>query len=214
MLIMNQISNLKKLGNLSYFDKETLSQFVALSDNSLYANVKRWLKKGDLIGLKKGLYVTRDYLQNLSAPDTYRAFIANKLREPSYLSLEHVLQKYGLLTEAVFAFTSVTLKSKRRYKNRLGVYLYLNIKADLFQGYNILSRGGFDIKEATKAKALFDYLYLKLWRTREINHDLIRSLRLNLNELSAKDIREFSGYCDECGFKKFLALPKLIRSMR
>lgn len=211
---MNQVKNLQKLSALSYFDKETLSQFVDISDNSLYANIKRWLKKGELIQLKKGRYVTKEFVQNLDDADAYRSFIANKLREPSYLSLEYVLQKYNILTEAVFAFTSITLKTRRRYKNKLGVFIYKNIKEKLFKGYAIFSRAGFDIKEATKAKALFDYLYLKLWRVPEVDKELIRSFRLNLDEMSEKDIREFSGYCGECGFKKFLALPKLIRSLK
>src|SRR3989338_10491228 len=110
---MNQVKNLKKLAPLSYFDVETLGQVVEVPRNSLHANIKRWLKKGEMIQLKKGWYVTQDYIRNLTDPDAYRAFVANKLREPSYLSMEHVLQKYGILTEAVFAFTSVTRKSKR-----------------------------------------------------------------------------------------------------
>ncbi len=214
MLIVNQIKNLKKLSRLSYLDKETLAQLVEVSDNSLYANIKRWLRNGHLIQLKKGLYVTEDYFRSVPDPDIYRSFVANKLREPSYLSLEYVLQKYGLLTEAVFAFTSVTLKSGRIYKNKLGVYSYRNIKEKLFRGYRIVSRNGFDVKEATKAKALFDYLYLKLLRLREIDADLIRSFRLQLDEVSNQDMDEFSGYCEESGLKKFAALPKLLRKHR
>ncbi len=211
---MNQVKNLEKLSSLSYFDKETLAQVIEVSDNSLYANIKRWLKKGELVQLKKGWYVTEAYLRRLGDPDAYRSFIANKLREPSYLSLEQVLQRHNILTEAVFAFTSVTLKSRRVYKNKLGVYFYRNLKSDLFKGYRIVSRSGFDIKEATKAKALFDYLYLRLWRVKTIDKELIRSFRLNLDEVSPRDLGEFSHYCEESGFKKLSVLPKLLRGLR
>ena len=49
---MNQVLKLKKLANLGFFDKNTLAQFMELSENSLYANIKRWLKSGVLIQLK------------------------------------------------------------------------------------------------------------------------------------------------------------------
>ena len=199
---------------MSCFGKETLSQLIEVSDNSLYANIKRWLKNGHLIQLKKGCYVTEEYFQNLSDRDIYRSFVANKLREPSYLSLEYVLQKHNILTEAVVAFTSVTLKSSRIYKNKLGIYIYRNLKEDLFRGYRILSRNSFNIREATKAKALFDYFYLKFWRRKEIDREVLQSLRLNLGEFSASDLREFSQYCEESRFKKFIVLPKLIRALR
>src|SRR5262245_49587671 len=155
MPIMKQVPNLVKLSSLSYFDKETLSQIIEVSENSLYADIKRWLKRGDLVHLKKGWYVTDAYLRSLADRDAYLDFLANKLREPSYLSLEYVLQKHGLLTEAVYALTSVTLKATRTYKNEFGVYFYRNIKEELFEGFRIVNRGGFEIKEATKAKALF-----------------------------------------------------------
>ena len=108
---MNQVVKLKKLGNLSYFDKNTLSQIIELSDNSLYTNIKRWIKSGRLVQLKNGMYVTDIFLSTLPDKTPYAEFIANKLREPSYLSTEYVLQKYGVLTEAVYGYTSVTLKS-------------------------------------------------------------------------------------------------------
>ena len=56
--IMNQVKKLKNLEKLSYFDKNTLAQYIELSDNSLYANIKRWLKNGRIIQIKKGMYVT------------------------------------------------------------------------------------------------------------------------------------------------------------
>ena len=50
---MNHVQNLKKLAPLSYFDVETLGQVVEVPRNSLHANIKRWLKKGEMIQLQK-----------------------------------------------------------------------------------------------------------------------------------------------------------------
>lgn len=214
MLIMNQIKRLRELEKLSYFDKNTLSQVIELSDNSLYANIKRWLNNGDLIPLKKGMYVTREYYLNLSNKEGYAEFVANKLREPSYLSLESVLQKQNILTEAIFAFTSITLKATRTYKNKFGTFIYRNIKETLFTGYDIRQQGPYEIREASKAKAVFDYLYLKSLRIQDINDDFLDSLRLNLDEFTSKNMDEFSKYCDQAGIKKFKKLPLQLRRLR
>lgn len=211
---MNQVKQVKNLNNLSYFDKNTLSQFIALSDNSLYANIKRWLKSGELISLKKGLYVTADYLKSQKNISSYAEFIANKLREPSYLSLEYALQKYGILSDAVYGFTSVTLKSARLYKNHLGVFIYRNLKEELFDGYEIRQVDGCNIKMAGKAKALFDYFYYKLFRISDVDGALVQSFRLNYAELSRADLNEFARYCYLAANKKMLKLADIVRRLR
>lgn len=211
---MNQIQNLQKLQNLSYFDKETLAQIIDLSDNSLYADIKRWLKKGDLVPLKKGLYVTKEYVSLLPTKDFYAEFIANKLKEPSYLSLQYVLQKYNILAEAVYAFTSVTLKSKRLYQNKFGSFIYRHMKEDLFQGFEIKRKERFEIKEASVAKALFDYLYFQTIKTRFVDRELLESYRLNLEGFSDKDLEEFADYCERAKISQWRLLPRLIKEIR
>lgn len=210
---MNQIKNLANLESLSYFDKTTLKQFCDLSDNSLYANIKRWLKTGRIIQLKKGLYVTGNYFRGISDKKAYTEFIANKLREPSYLSMEYVLQKYGILTEAIYSVTNVTLKSSRTYRNQFGTFIYQTIKGELFTGFEINAYGGFEIKEATKAKALFDFFYFKTYRVESIDEELLESLRLNLGELNRQDFGEFARYCELSGINKYAKLSKLLGAL-
>lgn len=207
---MNQVNKIKNLARLSYFDKNTLSQFVELSDNSLYANIKRWLRSGRLIQLKKGLYVTSDFVSAQKNPSAYLEFIANKLKEPSYLSMEYVLQKHNILSESVFGFTSVALKSKRTYKNKFGLFAYRNIREDLFDGYDIRQIEGFSLKVATKAKALFDYFYYRLLRVKDFDAGFIKSFRLNLHEMTNKEMKEFSGYCKAARTKKMEILAQMV----
>lgn len=211
---MNQVKKLENLESLSYFDKNTLGQFFDLKDNSLYANIKRWLKVGNLIQIKKGLYVTKEYFNLLRDKGAYTEFLANRIRQPSYLSTEYILQKYNILTEAVYAITSISLKSKHIYKNKITTFIYQNIKENLFTGYDIIKRGPFEIFEATKAKALFDYLYLQLLKIKEIDQDILLSYRLNLEELKRRDLNEFARYCKLSKIKKYLALPKLLETLR
>ena len=210
---MNQIQNLKKLSSLSYFTKSTLSQFVEVSKNNLYANINRWLKKGEIKQLKKGLYVTAHYFDRVVDKNSYCEFLANKLREPSYLSLEYVLQKHGILAEAVYGWTSITLKSKHLYQNDVGNFLYQSVREPLFCGFTIKELGEFSIKEATPAKALFDFLYLKLQRIKKVDSAFLESLRLNLDEVKRSDWKEFDGYCQLCGVAKFQKLSRLLKGI-
>ena len=210
---MKQVIKIKNLENLSYFNNNTISQYVDIKRSSLFADINRWLKSGILIQLKKGLYVTSNFYERSVDKNIYMEFLANKLKEPSYLSLEYVLQKYSILTESVYSITSITLKTGRVYNNKLGLFIYRNIKEELFTGFNIFESNGFIIKEATKSKALFDWLYLKLLRTKEVNLDLLKSFRLNLESFKEKDYIELKKYCRFAGIKKYLNLPELIKNI-
>lgn len=208
---MNQLKKLNKISNLSYFNTNTLSLiYPELSKNSLYSNIKRWIKKGQLVQIKKGMYVTKEYVLTVQDKSSYKEFLANKIKYPSYLSTEYVLQKYSILSDAVYAYTSVTLKSKNTYNNKFGRYIYRNITRKLFVGYEIKKVGGYEINEATKAKALFDYLYLKLYRIQNIMGGVLLDLRLNLDEFGKTDMEEFEKYCELTDIKKYRDLPNIL----
>jgi len=210
---MNQVKKIKKLENLSYFNKDTISQYIDAKTNTLFTDINRWIKNDILIQLKKGFYVTSNYFEKLQNKTIYLEFISNKLREPSYLSLEYILQKYGILTESVYSITSITIKSSRIYRNKLGLFIYRNIKDELFTGYNILESNGFAVKEATKAKALFDWTYLKLLRLKKLDLALLESFRLNLENFKPKEFNEFKSYCELTGIKKYLQLAAIIKKI-
>jgi hypothetical protein len=179
------------LRKLPYFNKSTLAEAIGQTGENLNYWVKKYLQRGDLMALKKGLYVTGLYLltleRNANLRETYLEYLANTIRYPSYLSLEYVLSKYGLIPEGVYSFTSITLKSPRVYKNVLGNFIYRNIKESLFCGFEEREFEGNRIKIASKAKALFDYLYFK----RESSLD---DLRINWEVLTPKDKEEFATF--------------------
>lgn len=208
---MNKINYLSKLNMASFFDKNTLRSVVGGNDDGFNANVARWIENGTLIQLKKGLYVTSQYYLNCNNKQNYNEFVANILKKPSYLSGEYVLQKYGILSESVFFITSVTRKKTRVYNNKLGVFGYSNIKKSLFTGFNIVSKSGFEIKEATREKALFDYLYFKLKTVPIVNQEVVDSLRLNMGTFLAKDYLNLNVYFKLLGLKKF---DKLINYLK
>ncbi len=208
---MNKINYLSKLNSASFFTTNTLRSTVGGNDDAFNANVARWMKNGSLIQLKKGVFVTKEYYQLCTDKQIYNEFIANILKRPSYLSGEYVLQKYGMLSESVFSITSVTRKKTRNYSNKLGVFIYSNIKEKLFTGFDIATRSGFEIKEATKTKALFDYLYYRLLRVTEINQEIIDSFRLNLGDLTSSDYQELEYFIDLSDIQKFVNLTRYLK---
>lgn len=208
---MNQINNLSKLNSASFFTKKTLVDIIGGNNDAISANIKRWISNGTLIQLKKGMYVTKEYYQACPDKQSYCEFVSNFLKKPSCLSKEYVLQKYGILSESVFTYTCITQKKTRIYYNKLGVFSYSNIKDELFIGYKIISKSGFDIKEATKAKALFDYLYLRLFRVPQINQEIIDSFRLNLDSFTSKDYVVLNSFIKILNISKFNNLINYLR---
>ena len=78
---MNQVKKIKKLENLSYFNKDTISQYIDVKTNTLFTDINRWIKNDILIQLKKGFYVTSNYFEKLQNKTLYLEFISNKLKE-------------------------------------------------------------------------------------------------------------------------------------
>lgn len=206
---MKQVNKLKQLENLSYFDLETLAQVTELEGNTLYKNISRWIKQGSIIQLKRGLYTTQNFASKQDA-GSYLEFISNKLRYPSYLSLEYVLGKYQILTESVYTYTSVTQKSTRVYANTLGVFSYRSISSVLFTGFKIVKENDFEIAIASKSKALFDFLYLKFYRKSKISREMIDEQRLNLDEFTKEEIKDFASFCKSTKIDKFSILNTLL----
>jgi predicted transcriptional regulator of viral defense system len=184
------------------FTKAALRQLHGASGASLDKDIQNWIKKGLLIPLKRGLYTLDDFVKRERQPELFSEYVANKLVQPSYLSCEYVLQKHSLMTESILSVTSVTIKSTRSFQNKLGHFRYYSISSALFTGMVSKPYSGNTILEATKAKALFDYLYLRQHLFPSVSQSAIAGLRLNLEELTAADWRELRTYVDLCGTKK------------
>jgi len=207
---MKQVKKLKQLENLAFFNVVTLKQVTDIEKNLIYENISRWIKNENLIQLKKGLYTTTNYYNNINYKEAYTEFISNKLKSPSYLSLEYVLSKYQILTESVYTYTSITTKKTKVYSNNLGTFSYRSISDKLFTGFKIITKDDFQIAMASKSKALFDYLYLKLYRQKDITEEKISDLRLNLDQFNTKDIKELEKYCKLTDIEKFKNLPQIL----
>ena len=203
---------MEQIEQLPYFNKVSAGVALGKSGQNLDYWIKTHLKTGEIIALKKGLFVTRIYLLAENEKQKYYEYMANIIRYPSYLSLEYVLALWGLIPESVFSFTSITLKSSRSYANTLGNFLYKNIKEELFTGFRTIEYGDKKISIATKAKALFDFLYLKAFDTRQrMKTEILEELRINWDEFDKNDIQEFKNYVKLSKSSKMKGVVKILK---
>lgn len=191
---MNKV--LKQLTGIPYFRISHLEIFFPNAKRtSLYKTVTRWTKKGIIIKLKKGYYITKEYEEKHRTQKEYWYYLGNILRYPSYVSGVYALQHYNILTDITYPITSITTKSTRTYANHLGNFIYYSITPSLYIGYERLFYYNEPIYVATKAKALFDYLYLKYGKIKTTAEQIIARERLNLEEFTADQKKEFKNYC-------------------
>lgn len=122
-------------------------------------NLTRWLSKGYFVRLKRDLYEFVEYKTELEIPDLH---VANRLYEPSYVSLETALSIYSIIPEIAAGVTSVTTRPTRTFKNKYGLFSYRTCKSETFTGYGPMLYEGFKVYIADKEKALVDFLYYKL----------------------------------------------------
>lgn len=208
------IEHQDKLEKLPLFNKKTAGMLIGKKGNNLDKKIQRLLDKGYLISLKKGWYVSEAYLNKQLELERYFEYISNQLRKPSYLSLEYMLSRFNLIPEAVNIWTSITIKSTRKYENKLGNFVYKNIKEDLFTGYEEINYPEFKIYRATKAKSLFDFLYLKQNLSEDLEYELKEGLRINWGQFSKKNVEEFSKYVQKSEMKKMEKIESIIKDIK
>ena len=198
---------------LPFFD---FSDIAPVEKNRTYLAVlsSRHVKSGRFVRLKKDFYVTKEYVDETQKNGTfnfYLKFLANVLYRPSYLSLEYVLFKHNLITELTVNFTSITTSKTKHFSNNLGKFFYHKIKEGLFTGFDITKEGDFTVLKATKAKALFDFLYLR--KNILVDEKSVEELRLNLNNLTAGDMRELKKYVNLEGSGKMKNIFNLLTQL-
>ena len=122
------------------------------------AKLTTLLQKGDLIRVKKGLYLFGpDYRKGPYSPE----ILANKIYGPSYISREYALAYYGLIPEYVAEVTSISTKRARNFDTPIGRFSYAPLPPKLYQvNFNLVSvRNNETALLATAEKALADLLY-------------------------------------------------------
>jgi predicted transcriptional regulator of viral defense system len=196
-----KINLLEPLERLPYFTFEGFKQVIGADEAETQRArelASNWSKRGHLIRLKKGIYVTRRFYELHRNEAFFASAVSSILLPQSYVSLEYVLQRAGVMTEVTYPVTAITLKNTRQVKNPVGTFIYRHIRRNLYTGFVQNEFYGVLFSQATVAKALFDYVYLRpLPRSlRTHKYDLAEDLRLNIDLLSSKEWNEFVDYVE------------------
>ena len=116
-----------------------------------------WQEKGWVKPIAGGYYA----FGNVQVNQNLLYFIANKIIQPSYISLESALAYYQIIPERVYGVTSVTSKKTSQFESDWGIFSYRSVKPNLMFGYKVLrSNPGEVVLMASLEKAILDYLYL------------------------------------------------------
>lgn len=180
-------SNLLRGHNLGLFSvREAEVLFPAQATPLMLLQLHQWRRKGWIKRVKRGLYELA-YPDQIVLPDFY---VANKLYEPSYVSLETALSHYQLLPETAAQVTSVTSKATRRFKNSHGLFTYFSVRPRAFAGYTLIRLQGRTVRIAEPEKAVVDRLYMSLrrgedWRIVCDRWDCGRIKKMNKNKLAS-----------------------------
>lgn len=164
----------EKMKNYPVFTASEVKS-VFFDQKNITTQIAFWLKKGYLKKVKHGLYLLAKVKDDINP-----MVLAEKIYEPSYLSLEFALNYYGIIPDIPGTYTSVTSRTTKYFKNSFGNFTYQKIKTGFFTGYEVHSEKNISFNIATPEKALIDYLYLNknkvksdidFWREMRIDED-------------------------------------------
>ncbi len=147
------------------------------------------LENGQLIRVKKGLYTFGSrYRKRLISLEV----LANLIYGPSYVSREYALQYHGMIPEAVYEITSMSIKRYKQFDTPLGSFSYQPINKNGFSvGVNLIRLSNYhSVLMASPEKALADYVYTREDRLKsvdEMTRVLLEDYRIDEEKLIQLD---------------------------
>lgn len=182
---------------MQYLDLKTqLKDFPVFSikdieklDSSFHKQrLSEWQKKGYVKKVRQGFYIFSDLEMNEQILFT----IANRIYEPSYISLEMALSIFGIIPESVYGITSVTSQKTRNIKTPVGDFIYRHIQPELMFGYELREHDGNHYQIAELEKAILDYLY---FNSKINDFESFEGIRFNILETKEKiNVERFNKY--------------------
>ncbi len=177
------------------FSPSDVQHVLKVSPIAVRFLLHRYSAQGALLKLRNGLYAFAQQLPSAMV-------IANRLYEPSYLSLEFALAYYHVMPETVYRITSVTSRPTRIITTAGTTFEYHRIKRSAFTGYEPAKVGIETVLLAMPEKALVDYLYFVDL------HKTVLNERLTLRGLSRRVIMRYARLFERA------SLERLARGLR
>jgi len=182
-------------------DEPVFTSSILLAGNvsapDLRRQLSRWVKRGKIIQLRRGLYVLAGPYRKI---DPHPFLLANALKPASYVSLQSALAFYGLIPEYTPVVTSVTTGRPERRETETGMFFFSHVKKAWFAGYRKVEVSpGQAAFLAIPEKSLLDLIYLTPGADRL---DYLAELRLqNFERLDPKILTKLAR---ESGSRKLI----------
>jgi len=159
-----------------------------ISINSIRKQLTRWVSKGKLVQLRRGIYAVSQPYRDIQ-PHPF--FVANMIKRASYISLQSALGHYGIIPEYVPVTTSITTGRAEKITTDLGRFHFNHIKKELFWGYQEINiQKNIKVFIAKPEKSLLDLVYLT---PRSDNINYLKGLRLqNTDKIDTELLRDFA----------------------
>jgi hypothetical protein len=196
------MNELEKFGNIPIDNAVLLN---LLGDYNFPRNkISAMEQRGDIIRLKKGLFVVSE---KISRKAISRELVANHLYSPSYVSLETALAYYGLIPERVYSVRSICTKMHKNYDTPLGHFEFVKAPSIYFSiGIRQkIVNDEYAFLIASPEKALCDKIIctpnIRIQSVKAVREYLEADLRFEMLALRNFDI-EIIKKCAEFGKKK------------
>lgn len=149
------------------------------------AKLTRMVARGELVRLKRGLYI--------DDPAMPRMALAPLVYGPSYVSFHSALAWHGLIPERVEGIYSASYGKNRDkgFFTPLGEYRYLYLPVDAYpHGLLLEEEEGYRFLVASREKALCDALYKAgpVASPQEVEHLVIANWRVEREDLHSMDL--------------------------
>jgi len=152
--------------------------------------ISRLVKEGELIRLKKGLF-----LPSSDKPGEIFSLgaAANLLYGPSYVSLQTALSYYGMIPERVFAIRSMTTKRGRSFDTPAARFDYCTVRKDVFSiGVRSVVHDGVSFLIASPEKAICDLIIaasgLRIQSKKAMREFIEEDMRIQLPDNEQPDL--------------------------
>ncbi|MFC1894962.1 hypothetical protein ACFLYH_03360 [Candidatus Dependentiae bacterium] len=150
------------------------------TDDARYSIIKRSIKSGLLIRIKRGLYLIKSKTKQF-LPDEFE--LALLIYGPSFISLESALSYHGLIPETVYTITCVSTKRAKEFKTPIGLFSYKHVPAERFYtGVDRITKKNGIIFVATPWRSIADFIYTRRKNWKSLI-ELEQDLRIDIDSL-------------------------------
>jgi len=148
----------------------SINDIRKIDENFHRRRLNEWQDKGYIKKVIDKYYIFTDTELN----ENILFEIANRIYNPSYISLEMALSYYNLIPETVYTITSISTRRTYSFNTPVGNFEYRTVKVDYFFGYKFIDYNNHRYKIGCPEKVILDYFYLNPAIKRKIDFESLR----------------------------------------